>query len=346
MSESNNTSAGSIAKIEVSPFQEGDCLSQQVRDEIARILIVSLAGVNSSNYVLSPNPPSDTTKLWRPSNAAGTEPLGSEVFAYDPSTGTWKSTTGSVPAVPSIANATGQLLQAVAPNEWAVLESAIQSLIDKAILGASTEPDSVITQDPNGNIFLAASQLLSTDSPNPLSLGADNLLFLAVANLISADPGNLLATGSDSLLYTSDPSLNYAKLFLIAPTQLNGGSGIVQGDYYKVPMDTAGIANDVTPDTGLNDMLIGTSGIYQVVSTVSASGAANQTLEFALGLNGVEVSGTEIYRAMSSGGDIGAITCATLLSLSAGDRVSVLGSNTTSAAEPTIEAANLTIHRI
>ena len=83
-----------------------------------------------------------------------------------------------------------------------------------------------------------------------------------------------------------------------------------------------GESESSTPDFANNKITVGTTGIYKVHLSLSFSGTANAEFQAFVRIDGVE-SVLGLQRKMGSGGDIGSANTTGLLSLTAGEDITV-----------------------
>jgi hypothetical protein len=77
-----------------------------------------------------------------------------------------------------------------------------------------------------------------------------------------------------------------------------------------------------TPDQANNEITVGTDGVYLIWVSIGFSGSVNTTFQGHLRVNDVE-SWAGFHRKLSAGGDVGSTSFKSLLTLSAGDVLSV-----------------------
>ena len=111
--------------------------------------------------------------------------------------------------------------------------------------------------------------------------------------------------------------------------------------------DTNGAASDATPDHTNDHITIGEAGDYDIVATVSFSGANSAT--YSLGIfknNGATQLGPRTTRKLGTGGDVGACVVASgVVTLAAADTVELWIQNEGGTGDPTVQDSILSVTR-
>jgi hypothetical protein len=117
--------------------------------------------------------------------------------------------------------------------------------------------------------------------------------------------------------------------------------------YVITAFDTIGDSNNVTVDPVTdNDLTVSANGVYLVTVSLSFSGGANQTYEFAIHVDGAIQNDLYASRKLNAAGDVGPITLSGLLDLTASEAVDLRVRCTSAAATAvTAEEANVSLYR-
>jgi len=121
---------------------------------------------------------------------------------------------------------------------------------------------------------------------------------------------------------------SYAEIYVSTSTSQAGLSGTPTT---LTTFDANGVSNDSTPDQANNRITVGSSGNYKVSFNIAYSGNNNATYTFQVNVDGVPQTNGVVFRKMGTGGDIGSCGLNCLLSLTAGEQVTIEVSTTGSA---------------
>lgn len=144
----NNTDGNDLLDVDFIKKALGDCIPDDVMNEIVRRLIVSLRADATQDIVRSEEQPQDRSKLWyRPSTKL--------LYAFNPETGTWETT-----------NVENFSICISASSASALKKDAEGCLVlDSSLLAGKTEYfEGSIASDASGNVTKTVSFSLFTDA--------------------------------------------------------------------------------------------------------------------------------------------------------------------------------------
>jgi len=148
-------------------------------------------------------------------------------------------------------------------------------------------------------------------------------LLHAVATTIS---NGFMSAADKTKLDGLSGTAGYAEIYLNSPTtQL----GITATPATLTLFDTDGINSNATPDQANNRITIVEDGDYDIDFSISFSGGNNITYTLVIAVNGVAQNNGKLQRKLGTGGDVGSGSFSCLLSLTAGQHLTVLISSTT-----------------
>ncbi len=112
------------------------------------------------------------------------------------------------------------------------------------------------------------------------------------------------------------------------------------GVYYNITQGmTQGQLSGFTYSNGV--LTVPKTGYYRCDHSISFSGTPNNEYHSAVGVNGVRQTNCHTARSLGATGDVGNVGVTCLLSLSSGDKITIMMENEDTSGDPTIQDANI-----
>lgn len=130
-----------------------------------------------------------------------------------------------------------------------------------------------------------------------------------------------------------------------AGTVINMATG---GTYYPWVSSTVGVSNNTTVSAASDDITIGAAGagVYQIGFSVSFSGTTNTTFHWAIFVDAAKQAELDLERKIGTSSDIGVVASMGLLTLSAGEVVSLRTSASANTKTVTVNHVSITLERV